>query len=104
MPVRPIDTNRVATYRFHGQHFERRLKHRKQIRGSRRVIGLLRLRAVRTGARGTGALVAQISKGIVAVVPVFPIDLDASGLGDGNVFGFVDRCTHNKISKTFTKD
>lgn len=104
MPVRPIDTNRVAAYRFHGQHLERRLKHRKQIRRSRRVIRLLRLRAVRTGARGTGAFIAQISKWIVAVVAVFPIDLDALGLGDGNMFGFVDSCTHNKISKTFTKD
>src|ERR1017187_9960532 len=84
--VAPIDTDGVVTDRFHRQHFERRLEHRKG-RGGRSGFGLPGLRPMRAGAARARALVAHPDKPIIAVVPVFPVDLDSLGLGNGYVFG-----------------
>ncbi len=42
---------------------------------------------MRSGAGGTRALVAQIRQGVIAVMPVAPIDLDAGGFRNGDVLG-----------------
>jgi hypothetical protein len=38
------------------------------------------------GALRARAFIAQIRKAVFAVMPVFPVDLDAFGLGDSDVF------------------
>ena len=52
----------------------------------RGVVGLLRLGSMRAGAAGAGAFVAQILDRIFAAMAVPPVDLDALGFGDGDVF------------------
>src|SRR5208337_1782569 len=50
------------------------------------VVRFLRLRAVGSGAGGTGAFVAQVAKRVLAVMLVPPVDLNAFGFGNGDVF------------------
>jgi len=83
MAVAPVDADRVASDRLHSQHFQSWLVHLEWIIGLR----LARRRAVGAGACRAGALVPQVLQAVFAVVPVLPVDLDAVGLGDRDVFG-----------------
>ena len=87
VPVAPVDADRVAAHLFHVQHLERGLEHRERALRLRRIIRLLRLRAVCAGATGAGAFVAQVSQRILAAMRVLPIDLDALGFLNRDVFG-----------------
>jgi len=92
VPVRPVDANRVAAHGFHFIHPQLGFVHRKQFTAL--VIGLLRRRAVGSCAGGAGAFVAQVGYAILAMMQVFPVDLDAFGLGNRDVLGLVGRVTH----------
>ena len=74
--VVPVDAYSVLAHLFHGNHFQSRLVHWKQFLLP--VVCLLWFSAVRSGAGGTGAFVAQITQSIVTVVTVAPIDFDAA--------------------------
>src|ERR1019366_9117111 len=81
--IAPVDANRVVAHRFDGEHFQRRFE-----QGERIVrLGWARGRAVGAGARGAGALVAQVHEAVIAGVAILPIDLDSFRFGNGDVFG-----------------
>jgi hypothetical protein len=54
----------------------------------------VRRRAMGSRTGGTRAFVAQVGYAILAMMLVFPVDLDAFGLGNRDVLGFVGRVTH----------
>ena len=74
-------------HRFGGQNLERRLEHGKR-RGGGFGLRLARRRSVGAGASGAGAFIAQVHQRVFAAMAVFPIDLDALGLRNGDVFRF----------------
>jgi len=64
------------THFFDVQHLQHRLIHLERTR-IRRVIRLLRLRPMRAGTGGAGTFVAQVRERILAVMLIFPIDLES---------------------------
>ncbi len=80
--VAPVDTNRIIADGLHAEHFERGLVHLKRTVGLR----LSRRSAVRSRARRARALIPQVREAVFAMVPVFPVDLDAFRLRNGNMF------------------
>ena len=90
MAVAPADFDGIVAYGFHIEHLEPWLVHLKR-RGRRGfllgVIGLLGLGAMCARAGGARAFVAQQAKRQVAVMAIAPIDQDAFGFGNGDVFG-----------------
>src|SRR5579863_7541761 len=86
--VAPVDTERVMAYFLDAQHLQSRLEHLEWIPRRRRlrIVTLLRVRAVSAGATGAGALVAEVAQRVFAVMPVFPIDLNALRFRNGDVF------------------
>ena len=77
--VAPIDLNSVVPDLFDVQHLERGLEQLERVGLGRGIVALLRRRAVRACASGTRAFIAQITEGILAMMAVLPIDLDAFG-------------------------
>jgi len=96
MPVAPIYADGVTAHRFDVQHLKRGCKHLERVgRLGRSVVGLLRRSAVRAGTGGAGTLVAQVAQFVIAMMAIFPIDLDALRFGNGDVLGF--RCVHSLV-------
>ena len=94
--VGPIYTYRVSAHRLDIQHLKRGRVHLERVRGlGRSIAGLLRRGSVRAGAGGAGTLVAQVAQFVIAMMAVFPIDLNALRFGNGDVFGF--RCLHSLV-------
>src|SRR5262249_10291277 len=94
-----VDPDGVVAHRFYAEHLQRRLVHLERVARFR----LPRGRAVRPGAGRAGALVAQVLQSVLAVVAVFPVDLDAFRLGNGNMFG-VDHVQLNCRSTSRTPE
>src|SRR5450432_2911659 len=86
--VAPIDADGVVAHRFHTQHLQRGLEHLKRIVRLRRsfAFGRSGRGTVGAGARGAGALVAQVRQPVLAMVGVLPVDLDSLGFGNRDVF------------------
>src|SRR5579863_1557071 len=97
VPVAPVDADGIIAHRFHGEHLERRLKHLKRIVGFRLARGC----SMRSGALRAGALVAQVLEAVLAMVAALPIDFDALGLGNGDVFG-VGGNRHDQLKRRST--
>src|SRR5579863_6153445 len=86
--VVPENAQRVVAGLLDAGHADGGFEEGKGAGGGRGVIALLRLRAVSAGAGGARALVAQIGVGVLAAMAVFPVDLQAFGFGDGEMFRF----------------
>src|ERR1700693_3300684 len=88
MAVVPMDLDGVVAHRFDVQHLERWLVHLKRIAWRRRgIAALLWLGAVSAGAAGARTFVAQIGERVLAGMAVLPVDLNALGFGNGDMFG-----------------
>ena len=85
VPVAPVDADGVVAHWLHASIFSAGLNIWNGIRG-RPSARLARRRAVRARASRAGALVAQVLETVLAAVAIFPIDFDAFGLGNGDVF------------------
>src|SRR5947208_2702391 len=97
VPVAPVDPDGVLPHRLHSQHLQRRLEHLKWIVG----FGLPGRRAVCAGALRAGTFIAQVLQTVLAAMPILPIDLDAFGFGDGDVFGVGGNC-HVQLKRRST--
>src|SRR5690348_3748120 len=94
--VAPDNANGVIAYRLHVHHLERRFV---QLKGRGRRFGG-RGCAVRTRAGSARAVVPQITENVAARMPVFPVDSDALGLGNGDVLGVGGN--HGQLSRRST--
>ena len=76
--VVPMEAHGIFAYRRNLIGLDRRLEHRERIRVLR--LGIARqpvLLDASIFAEGTRASIAQPAKGVVAVMPVFPVDIHA---------------------------
>src|SRR4051794_7182329 len=95
MAIVPMDTDRVVAYGFDVLHFRTRFIHLERIRllGLREA-GLLGLGSVRARANRARAFISQKRDAVAGMVTILPVDFDAFGLRDCDVFRVDVRARH----------
>ena len=83
MSIRPLNPDGIVADRLNGIHLELRRVH---LEGVVRGFGPGR-RAMRAGAGRAGTMVAEPGQVVGTMMLVLPVDVDAAGFGDGDVFG-----------------